>query len=474
MATEQKSVASVADELQERSSAWQLIETLMEGTAAMRAAGQQYLPQFPKEDTKAYRARLMASVLFPAFKRTVIALAGKPFSKPLTVGDDVPARIKGWLDDVDLQGRNMHTFASTVFQTAMAYGGSGILVEYPVVRQVTTQVLSQADEAAMQLRPYLVEIKPSQLLGWRVVRVNGAWALAQLRFKECVTEPDGPYGEKEIEQIRVLMPKTWEIHRQNEKDEWVLFDSGVNTLGAVPYVPIYTDRDEFMVSCPPLLELAHLNVKHWQSDSDQTNILHVARVPILAALGVEDTYELVVGAQAATKLPAGADLKYVEHTGAAIEAGRQDIKDLEERMRQTGAELLVLAPGQVTASQVISEDATTKCLLQSYVEQFEDSLDTTLGFMALWAKEAGGGHVELFKDFGAATLAETSSKLLLDMNLAGKLSDESLYGELQRRGVIAPDTTWEDEQQRLADQGPLPGSSNPNPDPTKPNPAPVE
>jgi len=35
-----------------------------------------------------------------------------------------------------------------------------------------------------------------------------------------------------------------------------------------------------MQAKPPLLDLAWLNVEHWQSASDQSNILHVARVPI--------------------------------------------------------------------------------------------------------------------------------------------------------------------------------------------------
>lgn len=463
--SEAKSVASLSDVLSRMSVAWKLAASLLGGTSAMREAGETYLPRFPKEDPKAYKNRLAAAVLFPAYSRTVAALAGKPFSKPITIGDDTPARIKGWLEDADLQGRNLHVFASSVFNTAMGFGMSGILVEYPVVRQVVSRVLSQADEEQMKLRPYLVELKPTQLLGWRVARVEGQWMLQQLRFMEVVTEPDGDYGEREIEQVRVIMPKMWEVHRKNEKDQWVLFDTGINTLGVVPFVPVYTERISYMLSKPPLIELAHLNVSHWQSSSDQQNILHVARVPILAAIGVDDQYELVIGANTATKLPEGSDLKFVEHSGAAIGAGRDDLKDLEERMRQAGAELLVLAPGNVTASQVISEDATSKCLLQSYAEQFEDSLDAALQLMALWAKETEGGHVELFKDFGAATLAEASSKLLLDMNLAGKISDETLHSELQRRGVIAPDKTWEEEKQRIADQGPATVDPDPSADP---------
>jgi hypothetical protein len=41
-----------------------------------------------------------------------------------------------------------------------------------------------------------------------------------------------------------------------------------------------------MRGSPPLLNLALLNIKHWQSQSEQDNILHVARVPLLVAYGL--------------------------------------------------------------------------------------------------------------------------------------------------------------------------------------------
>jgi hypothetical protein len=441
---------------------WELVTTLLGGTTAMRAAGKRYLPQFAKEEDEAYEKRLKRSVLFPAFKRTISTLSGKPFSKALTLSDDTPSQLREYMEDADQQGRNLHAFAADVFQTALSYGLGGILVEFPVAKpKPNGQPYTQAEEAAMGLRPYLVKISPHQLLGWRAERVNGVWQLTQLRFTECVTEADGAYGEKEIKQVRVLMPNAWEIHRPNAKGEWVLYDGGVNTLGKVPFVPVYGERLGFMSGRPPLIEVAHLNVAHWQSASDQQNILHVARVPILAVVGVDDDYKLVIGASSATKLPVNGDLKFVEHSGKAIEAGAADLKDLEERMRQAGAELLVLAP-RVTATQVHTENALGACLLQSIVEDFEDALDQVLALAAEWLKLPQGGKVTLFKDFGAATLAEASAQLLLSMNIAGKLSDATLHGELQRRGILSSDLSWDDERERIESQGPAPGMEGGN------------
>jgi hypothetical protein len=108
-------------------------------------------------------------------------------------------------------------------------------------------------------------------------------------------------------------------------------------------------------------------------------------------------------------------------------------------MRQTGAELLVIKPGHATQVQVMAENEQGMCDLQRIAEGMEDSLDQALALMAQWKKEAAGGHVTIYKDFGAATLAEASATLLFEMQSAGSLSFETLLGELKRRGIISPD-----------------------------------
>lgn len=451
----EKTVADRSAAVEAMAPDWDLAMALLGGTRAMREAKDKYLPKWPNEDQAAYDCRLKTAVLFPAYQRTVSTLTGKPFSKPITVGEDVPPKIVEWMQDIDLEGRNLDAFASDVMEMQLGYGIGGILVDFPQANGVRTM----ADERAAGLRPYMVQIKPQQIIGWRAVRFNGAWRLDQLRFMESVEEPDGAFDAKEINQVRVLEPGKWAIHRQNEKKEWVLHDEGVTTLDFIPYVPVYGQRTGYMQGKPPLIEVANLNVAHWQSASDQQTILHVARVPILTVIGVDDEkFAMTVGASAAVKLPMGAEMKFVEHTGAAIESGENDLDSIEERMRQAGAELLVLAPGKVTATQTATENAVGMCALQRIVQGLEDALDTALQYMADWVKLGAGGHVTIFNDFGAASLAEASSQLLLQANQAGKLSDETFHSELQRRGIIASDVDWDTEKDRLESQGPALGT----------------
>jgi hypothetical protein len=432
---------------------WPIVDALLGGTPAMRKAGKTYLPQWPGESDEAYKARKDTATLFPAFPRTVEVLAGKPFSKPVTLTDDVPARIKDWCDtDIDLQGRNLHAFAASLSEEALSHGITGILVDYPKA----TGVRTKAEENAAGIRPYWVHIHAGNILGWRSRRINGAEVFTQLRLLEQVIEDDGEFGEKMVEQVRVLTPGAWATYRESEKPdpktnkpEWILHEEGVTTLDVIPFVPIYGRRTGFMTAVPPLLELAHMNVEHWQSKSDQQTILHVARVPILFGKQLGEAPVVVGAGSMVSSDNEHGDLKYVEHSGLAIEAGRLSLLDLEDRMRQVGAELLVIKPGKTTVAQTVAENEAGMCALQRLIEDVEDGIDAALDLTAKWIKEAKGGNVQIFKDFGVATLAEASIDLLRDMNVDGTFSDESLFNEAKRRGYISPETTWDDEKKRI-------------------------
>jgi len=443
------------------SESWQMITALLGGTKTMRDSGETYLPKWPNEESESYTARLKVATLYPAFSRTSDVLAAKPFSKPVTLSEDTPTKIDDWSNDVDLQGRNLHSFSNEVMRDCMSYGLSGVMVDYPKVEGVQTL----ADEKRIGARPYFTRYAPGAILGWKTQTSNGVEKLIQIRLLESVTEEDGEFGEKIIEQVRVLVPGSWATYRKMEnKDDWIIHEEGTTTLSEIPFVFFYGIRKGYGISSPPLLDLAYLNVEHWQSSSDQQTILHVARVPILTIIGAENDSQITVGASSAVKLPLTADMKFVEHSGAAIEAGRASIADLEERMRQTGAELLVLKPGKVTATQISSDNEGNKCVLQAITENFEDALDQCLQFMAEWVGEAEGGSVTLFKDFGVSSLAEASAELLLKANQSGNLSDETFFSEMQRRGIISSDVEWLDEQERIGEQGPaLGGITDPLP-----------
>jgi hypothetical protein len=109
---------------------WAKIQTLLDGTDAMRAARQTYLPQHEEESTP----RTTSARPHHPFEHAPDdpdAWVGKPFSDPIEIGRRRPRRDQGLGRDIDLQGNNLDVFARNWFKDGLAKGFSHVLVEFP-------------------------------------------------------------------------------------------------------------------------------------------------------------------------------------------------------------------------------------------------------------------------------------------------------------------------------------------------------
>lgn len=442
---------------------WSMVSSLLGGTNEMRRLGTLYMPKFPAETDEQYTYRLKTATLYPAYEHTVVVMAAKPYTRPITIPDDIDEQLKQWLDNLDREGRNVTSFMCEVSSVALAYGQSHVFIDSPPSpRPGVTSVQEERDAG---IRPYMVLVKPTQMLG---VKHKGGM-LTEVRFIEEALEDDGRYGEKTVKQIRVLTVGKCEIYRQMtdagsvNAGAWELHESYVMTIDEIPFVTFYSRRTGFMISRPPMKELAYMNIKHWQSQSDQDALVHVVRVPLLTVSGVDPNFTLTLGSHSAVRLPTGAAMAYVEHSGAAIGSGKVSLDDLKEEMRQAGAEMMVPRYGpQKTATEVGSEDGATKSELQRIVEDLEDSLALAVALMCKWAKvNQPKDRLIIFKEFGVLESGGASAPVVMQAVTSGILSKQSGYEELQRRGIINVGRTWEDENERLEDEGPPEGKTDP-------------
>jgi len=453
---------------------WDVIDALLGGTPAMRAKGETFLPKQPREEDEDYKYRVKVSTLFPAYRRTVSVMAGKPFSKELTLSAETPveiagkeakdgqAEVDGWADDIDREGVNLHTFAAEMFAESF-YGLCGIIVDTPRPIMTAGRVPTKAEQAQAGVRPYFVRVKHGQILGWKVDDSTGSRRLVQLRIAETKTVNDGRFGEKLVERVRVLEPGIWEVWEkqatkdENGKDVWISVENGTTTLNYIPFVPVYGHRLGFMAGAAPLADLAYLNVKHWQSQSDQDESTRYSRKRLLVAIGVTDDNPITASSSYALSLPPGADMKVVQGSAEAVTVGRAELAALEDQMIQAGAELLVKKPGARTATESAGDQEGNLCDLQRMVEGFEDSIDSALWMMADSAKLPTGGSVNLFKDFGANNLSDASAQMIVGMWEAGLLSRETAINELKRRGLLSPEITAQMELDMISDEPPALG-----------------
>jgi len=439
-------VATATDTVATAETARDLPRALSGGTLSMRAKGIAYLPQEMAESNKAYDIRLKRSFLFNGYAKTVRDMVGKVLGKPITFGDDTPAEIAdpgtGWQLNIDLAGRDINSFARDVFTDAFD-GVSYILcdMDAPIDGAVTRR-----DEITMGRRPWLVHIKAMQVLGWRSEAINGVQTLTQFRFMEEASEPNGEFADRAVKQVRVFTKTggsvAFQLWRQAKtiSAEWVIYEEGMTSLSEIAVVAVYTNRTGFFSGMPPLSDLAEVNLAHWQSQSDQRNILHVARVPILFGTGFpEDGAPIEIGAARLIRVSdPTASLTYVEHSGGAIGSGRDDLKDLEFQMQVLGLELLTPKPGGQSATGAVIDQAKMNAPLSVMAQGLEDALENALQFMADYANLETGGSVEINKDFNTG-LSSADANTIIAMRTAGVISNATVIREMQRRQILSDD-----------------------------------
>jgi len=367
---------------------WILIEDLMQGTYGMRRKHRRYLPQEPREQDESYDNRLARSVVPPYYQRLERMLAGMLTRKPVRL-NDVQDVIQEQLFNVDLQGNDLNVWTYETTRKMVRYGHIGVLVDAP------------KDTG----RPYWVTYTPRDILGWRTEGND----LTQLRLQETIVVPDGEYGEKTIEQVRVLKPGAYELHQRDEKSSWKIVDEGNTSLDKIPFSIAYANRVGFMESRPPLEDIAELNLKTYQIQSDLDNQLHISAVPMLAFYGFPSAAEEVsAGPGEAIAFPAEGRAEYIEPAGRSFDFQFR-------RLEQIASQINELGLSAVLGQKLSAETAAAKTIDRSQgdstmmviAQNMQDMIDNCLQFHAQYLNTPHAGSCLINRDFLGARLDPT-------------------------------------------------------------------
>ena len=446
-------VHSTTEAYEKMAELWELPKTLMGGERAMKNAARKYLPQEPMESDDQYTNRLLRSTLKNFYKWAVENHTGRVFNKTIKLSDDTPDLIKDYNNNLDLMGNNINSFYRAVFRDMLQKGISYVMVDYPR----TTEDLTLADEMENNFRPYTIHVKAEQVIQAIPANINGRVVLARAHILEELEVPDGRWTTKTMSQVRVLYPGSWELWRPTDNREWVIVDAGETSLPYIPLLPLYCVKTGFFQGSSNLQTLADLNRAHWQSLSDQMNITHVARVPILFGTGFDNEDDLQVGSNSAILGPGGSELKYVEHSGAAIKAGLDELKDIEERMMIESLE--IINDNDYTASGKALDISDSNSSLQDLALRLQDLITNVNNVLCDWSGIEREGSAIVDTDFGLHMRDGSVANILLKMRQNGSLSLESFQKEMKRYSILSPDhviqadiALLEEEKQKNMDQ----------------------
>lgn len=441
---------------------WDLPHALLGETKEMRSKGIIYLPQHEGEKQKDYTNRLNRTFLFNAYGDTIKKIVAKPFSRNVTI-KNLPENLDIITVDVNGMKQDITQFAREVFRAgAGIYGLTHILVDFPQVKEADKK--SKADENIMGLRPKWTHITPPNLIAWNVSLVNGNPTLDEIRFKETSVEHTGQYKENIVHRIRVLRRDTWEVFRKDDKEKYNLEDKGINSLGFIPLATFYANRTGYLTADPTMGDLAWLNLAHWQSSSDQSNILHYGRFAQLFFAGFskeEIEKGIAVGPNQRIATPnENAKVSYIEVTGKAIEAGQKDLTITEERMEILGAQPFLQRKGNIKATGIALNEGRSQSTIQAWIRSLEGTLKTAYEYTALWigTELPDDFNADIYSDFPMGLKSSDDMNVVLKMRQMQDISQSDILIEAKRRDVLSDNLDVEATIDATESEGPALGT----------------
>ena len=436
-------------------SGWEAMDAATEGTRFYRQNADVYFPALEGEDLTCLALRRSFITFTPYTQRLIDAGVGLILRKPIVLEGGNEAYWEQWRENCDREGSDLDAFARSVLTTAIGYGHSSILADYPKADGVR----SRADERAMMLAPYLCQYKPKQVLGRRHDPQVMGGALQQVRLQEYASLPRGRYGVEARSQVRVIEPGSYEVWQapdvknDPEAGGYELVDSGTFSVDYVPLSTVYSKKISMLHSMPPLLDVAYLNTEHCKLQSQLMHALHISNYPLLLLKGYDNlSPDLKLNVTKVITLGIEGDGKYLEPGGASTKGAQEELEMLAQQMSNLG--ISILAEQKRVAESGVSKQldrADTNSMLAVISRSLENALQQAINTCGSYAGMEPP-TISIDRDFDAVAMEPEEIKSLVLLHDSDIVDTELAIQILQTGEVLPEDLDTDELMARLDEQ----------------------
>lgn len=435
---------------------WAKIQTILDGEDAIKDAGELYLPKLSGQTPTEYSAYKDRGSFFNAYARTVEGLTGAIIRKEPTI--ETAKQVADLLPSITLSGESIQEVIKITTKNVNSFGYYGILVDMPPVAE---------GQVATDAKPYFAMYDCTSILNFKAVQVGDENKLVMLALYEIVHK-DNPENELEqiaVEQVRLLQIEDGylvvRIYQKNADDKgndsWSQTEDDLfpkirgTRIDFIPFVFFGAVSNDPVPTNPPLMDLANLNIKHWQVSVDYYHGLHYCAMPTPWAAGFPQSSNLYVGAlKAWVSEDPSASCGFLEFTGTGLGAIVTALDKLEHQMTVMGARMLEEQKKAAEAAETVvmrySGDTATMSSVVTSVEQgMIKAIDLIGGWMGIEAKTT----VRMNRDFVASKLSAGDISALLGAYTSGAMSLDTFLYNLSVGEILPAGSTIEDEKVRI-------------------------
>lgn len=429
-----------------------------------------YLPQPNAQDKslaniERYKAYVTRAVFYNVTSRTLEGMTGQIFLRDPIV--KLPTQLDVMLNDSDGAGLTLEQTANRCVRHCIAYGRSGILVDYPV----TDGNVTAKDVADGDVRPTLIVYEPWDIINWRVEMRGAKKVITFLVLREVIDEEgDDGFQLSMYEQFRVLKldedsgDHLVELYSTTKTGftqtaSYTPRDAKGKPLQEIPFHFIGSENNDVLPNKPPLYDLASINIAHYRNSADYEEACFLAGqpTPVLAGLS-QDWVENVLkgdvnlGSRAAIPLPVGATATMLQAkpNSMPIEA----MKEKEQQMIALGAKLVTIQKTAKTATQQIIETTSESSPLANIAKNVSAALVWALGIAAGFVGATTDAiEYTLNKDFDLTSMTADDQNAIIKQWQSAAISFSEMRTCLRRAGtaVLEDDEARKQIEQDIAD-----------------------
>lgn len=452
-------VDSLHEEYKDMEDEWNLVRDSMGGERAIKAAGDRYVRKLQDQTDTEHKVYIARGSYYGAFSRTVRGLAGAILRRPPEV--NVPNAMEEMLKAISSKGNSFDDICRSCVNKVMSYGRHGLLADMDFTGE----------------RIYISEYRTRDIINWDTAMIDGEEVITLLVLREIrgIRDLKDEFVVIPTEFIRVLdlnegayrtrlYQAVEEAGTQKEYMQ-VPFDNGeleiypkvrgVN-LDYIPFVSIGPFDLSITPEKPPLIDLAYLNIAHWNLSVDYHHGLHLCALPTPYAIGFPKTSNLAIGPGKAwqtddTKATCG----FMEFSGKGLGAVRDAMDSKVQEMAAIGARVIAEEKRGVEAAETARIRQSGETAILSYISSSVSAgLTKILGYVSEWSGIPDGDiFVKLNTDFIDSRMDSTMLRELFKVLQGGGISQDTFLYNLKHGEVLPQDRDIQEEKDLIETEG---------------------
>lgn len=361
----------------------------VKGQRTIKSKGPLYLPaDFAKSDADRYAVYKERAYFLGATKQAAKSYSGMVFRKPASWGEDgLPVELEQFQYNIDGSGKSIEQLAKFGFTELEEAGRIGFLADYTNNKSGLTKLEERLSGARPILVPYVFE----SIWNWKTGVIKGRSMLTLVVLRESVDFGDDEFDHDEEYQFRVLRLNdqgqyTMQLYDDSgePKSDELLILANKKPLDHIPFYIAGTEDNTPTVDQPMLLDLANMNISHYQSTANIEEAAYLLGCPTLHIdIGDMSVDEFASANPSGVKVGARQGLQTQRGKIEMVQAsesnlGAEQMEKKIERMKELGAKLVTKGGQNETAEAARINASGEASALDIAVNNLSDVMEKAL------------------------------------------------------------------------------------------------